>query len=230
MDQGNGKGRWIALSAELSTGSLALTFANYETEKLHRTLKNLANSGAAHEYPKHETDSVDGPQMGLLAVIAHEVGHVFYFERCLGAGFQHCGAQFHTDNWNGIGFSDRTPPRGKSFQDQNRRDKNLNLEMLATQWVGAATPDQATQLFDLYGLPPSSARWVSLLVATAPDEEFVELFELVILRNAATPLKELTIQLNPDRMVNIISSNLAKGPLSRHYEFVRKEFDKNLRY
>jgi hypothetical protein len=238
-DQGQGLGRWIALSADLWAGTDGnpSTFADYETGKLHSTLWDLATPKTdqkpktEHQYPTHQTapavaDPTTG-DLGLLAVIAHEVGHVVYFQYCQRPP-QTCTALFHSYNWLTITNPNRTRQRAVPFKSWTnwRSDRDRHLDKLAAQWI--KTPDQASQLFDLYGYGAADANWASLLAATAPDEEFVELFEFLIVRNATTPLKELTIHLTADKSVNIFGTNLARQPLAGHYDFVKKAFDPTL--
>jgi hypothetical protein len=129
--------------------------------------------------------------LGILAVLAHEFGHVYWFDSFVvdpntgapnpGGSFVNkyfCNGGFYPlGNWQGIAVALPFPN--------------------GTRWVKFADPVNYNGS-DVPGLPGTlhniyhSGNWASALAAFSPDEDFVETFELFVIWKAGLTTLEIT--------------------------------------
>jgi len=132
------------------------------------------------------------PAMSVLAVLAHEFGHVHWFDSFVptpGGSFANnfCGGIFYPSaNWQrsavGVPFSNGN--RFVSFGD-------------TLSYAGSHVPRLPGTLHSIN----SSGNWASVLAAFSPVEDFVETFELSVLMNANAGAGLTGLQINSDSIV-----------------------------
>ena len=136
----------------------------------------------------------ENPAMSVLAVLAHEFGHVYWFDSFVptpGGSFVNnfCGGIFYPSaNWqsNAVGVPFSNGSRFLFFGD-------------TLSYAGSHVPRLPLTLHSI----SSSGNWASVLAAFSPVEDFVETFELAVLMNAnANTFAGLAgIQINLDPIV-----------------------------
>jgi hypothetical protein len=112
--------------------------------------------------------------IAVLAILAHEMGHIVWWERDVGAG------DFPTISWtsksvqhgfHNFGVED---PQNPPQRPPVKADVQYDLRYL--------TPAKAAaDLQTIYG-----GEWASLFATVAPDEDFVETYKLVVLTERGT--------------------------------------------
>jgi hypothetical protein len=115
------------------------------------------------------------PAMSVLAVLAHEFGHVYWFDSFVptpGGSFANtfCGGIFYRDgNWKGspVSFPPPLPSADRFvfFGD-------------TSPYSGSRVPGLPGTLHSIYG----GGNWASVLAAFSPVEDFVETFQLSVLK------------------------------------------------
>lgn len=194
----NGK-RYIALSADLwSHGGQPQRFSDYKTGVVQRLLEWTGPTFTAMPNdPSHD------PPMTVLAVMAHEFGHVLFYDSFVPRrgttptydSTALCGANFFDQSWvmNTIPLE---PVYWRRFDDIVAWHQH-GLQI--GDFQGYADGKAVGQFYDgkgsTAGHPSSTAEWASLLAGFAPDHDFVETFELFVLVNSKTPLKSLEISI-----------------------------------
>jgi hypothetical protein len=134
------------------------------------------------------------PAMSVLAVLAHEFGHVYWFDTFVptpGGSFANnfCGGIFYPSaNWQrsavGVPFSNGN--RFIFFGD-------------TPSYAGSHVPRLPSTLHSIN----SSGNWASALAAFSPVEDFVETFELSVLMNANAGVGLAGLQINSDAIVPV---------------------------
>jgi hypothetical protein len=199
--------RYIATSQQLwyNVGQ-APPFGQFETDRLEALLQTLSPNARKYDLASY-TVNPDNGTMTVLAALAHEYGHLLWYDtfvanadgspnlggRANTAAF--CGGKFYpkgdwqypvdvpSGRW--IGF-------GEVLNQAGSTSEVLQLPGLLHHFPGYA----GDHLYNVY----SNRRWPSLLAALSPDEEFVETFQLFVLRNATTnPLTSSTIAVKGNR-------------------------------
>lgn len=233
-------GRYVALSLGLWNNSAspswtcsgrtycAPPFQTYQTGVVQALLMSLAPTVpiSATSLPTiSPSASANIPEMSVLASLAHEYGHILWYDNFVpmkgggpaalaAPGF--CGGQFYTAATAPWQYSVSVPPgRWLSF-GQIREQSPLNSTILdlpglyASNLPGLAG-DNLNRLFN-------GGQWASTLAAFSPDEDFVETFELTVLAaakpaGAAQPLlQSMVIKIpgshktySPDIFDNLVS-------------------------
>jgi hypothetical protein len=124
--------------------------------------------------------------MTVLAVLAHEFGHVLWYDTfrpTAGGPYDFdtfCDGTFFVRSWR---HTDK-PPEWRNFGDaQNSHvpsDADADVVDIALALVNQ-TPGLAGDLLER--LYRQKARWASLFAAFSPDEDFVETFKFYIVTN-----------------------------------------------
>jgi hypothetical protein len=134
------------------------------------------------------------PAMSVLAVLAHEFGHVYWFDSFVpnaGGSFANnfCGGIFYPSaNWqrNAVGVPFSNGNRFVFFGD-------------TPSYSGSHVPRLPGTLHSIY----SSGNWASALAAFSPVEDFVETFELSVLMTANAGAGLAGLQINSDSIVPV---------------------------
>jgi hypothetical protein len=240
--QDNGAGRWIAIPDAFFTsgtaGTTPITNASLhviETVILHQLLVTPTSTAlSTNTLPVYSVvpPSQDTQANGLLSLMAHEMGHVLYFEKCdlprpSPPRPGPCDT-FLNSGWRNQGVR---PPIHKFKDPFNGSPSHV---------LGEPSLDEVSQDFQqgdpeklrrIYGLRPGNKIvWADLFAEVAPDEDFVETYKLLVLKNVNTApgitapkITGLTVQFttSPTDSADIIA-NLANGNsvLSRKANFV----------
>jgi hypothetical protein len=134
------------------------------------------------------------PEISVLAILAHEFGHVYWFDSFVptpGGSFANnfCGGIFYPGaNWlrNAVGVPFSNGNRFVFFGDP-------------PSYAGSHVPRLPGSLHSIN----SSGLWASVLAAFSPVEDFVETFELSVLMNANAGAGLTGAEINSDALVPI---------------------------
>jgi hypothetical protein len=214
-------GTWLGLWKKGVQGH-APVLSKSETGRL-QALLNWTKSNSSNP-PEHVLADPDNSAMTVLAVLAHEVGHVFWYDAFVikpngdpypggPADFTHfCGGNFYTP----IGVSPGAVPQGSwllpptlpdyrwiSFGTPRNYHKadDADMTQLGFYLDHQMFPAAGDLLHGIYsgelpnGTNVQNGRWASALAAFSTDEDFVETFQLLVLRHARTPLQHLRVKI-----------------------------------
>ncbi len=214
--------RYIGLSTALwPSGGHAIPFHQYETRRLRvaldgSTLASYADTG----------DATDNPQETVLAALAHEYGHILWYDTFKPNGTYPSG-QFNPDNpsfcsgnfyvswgrpltgpgqWRKFGDIDLSAGHVTNEHTSDQTSDDVKLADLYSHISGQQSSALRNDLLNLYA---PSGRWASPLAALSVDEDFVETFELFVLRNANPPLQHLPLTLT---VANVVVPNQGDIP------------------
>lgn len=178
-------------------GQAAETYPAYETEVLNGLMKwNLPGSALRFSAPTNPNEA-NTSWMTVLAVLAHEAGHVRWYEAGARSGW---GFPYDFKRLNDCNFFD------SGWQSTSRKtliSKNRWRKFGETAATNEDTPNDhpapepglaqflrgvsdQTRLDNLALLLNGDQPWASFQGSRAPDEDFVETFKFAILTNAGT--------------------------------------------
>jgi len=196
-------GTWLGLWQK-GVGGHAPVFSKFETGRL-QALLNWTLSNSQHP-PVHDIAQPDTVAMTVLAVLAHEVGHIFWYDAFVitsdgrpnpggPADFsKFCGGTFYEPAGVGPLGSWLLPPsvpdqRWVSFGLPRNYHKADDVDMTKLGfYLDHGTFPEAGDLLHLIYSGAQNGRWASALAAFSTDEDFVETFQLYVLMHARTPL------------------------------------------
>ncbi len=218
--------RYVATSASLWQGGSAPKFIAYEKMRLMAVLQALDPINGANWFelpnlqPQFKSASPDTTVMTVLAVLAHEYGHVLWYDEFVvnpngtpnpgGAAYIQpssalfCSGGFYTPNsWGPGNDSIRVPSTrwiefGQRFPDQ-RHDPDLS-GFLRTDLSQGNFANAAKDLNAIF----LNGNLAGTLASFSAIEDFVETFEWFQLTNASPPLTDLAIQIDSLPLVNIV--------------------------
>ena len=161
--------------------------------------------------------SIDTPAMGLLAALAHEMGHIIWYssdliddDNCTIAG--DTPADFFDGSWRVANLQARFhgpgQPEPNASIHANRSDPTL-----ATIIADAQKNDSGSLATDLQTIY-SSGTWMSLFSSVAPDEDLAETYKYVVLNNAATPLQSLLVSINTATAIDVMKNATSTSQVS----------------
>jgi hypothetical protein len=218
---GDTTGEYIATSAALwPNGGSAPSISSYENGRLQFLLQHV-NPNAANWSPGPQITSAapDTPQMAVLAALAHETGHVYWYDAFVKNRGGHadlnrfCSGNFYTPgSWSHN--IDAPPGRWIEFGDRsdNQSYNPDYVSMLASALRMSNFPQAATILYQIY----QNQDLADALAAFSPDEDFVEAYQWAVLLKANPPLSSLAIQIPGSPAYDIAAGNLAnQGGLRR---------------
>lgn len=225
---GSSEGWWHQTSTgghqrivELSAALWNYTYSGYETAL---TQSLLPQSGVT--YTNANIDNVAG--MALLAALAHEVGHIRWYEWALSNPANYCSGGFF-GGWdasrtrfqppprasggyyreflnpagrNGLRPPPPPPPPGPSHQRYpyfHGPGGGPQIDDVDNAPHGASQNAVLRQLL----LPPPASPWPSLFAALSPDEDFVETYKLKVLLTASPALNSVSLAIPPYPALNI---------------------------
>jgi hypothetical protein len=199
-------GTWLGLWQQ-GVGGHAPALSKFETGRL-QALLNWKSSNA----PAVATDSdTDTAAMTVMVVLAHEIGHVFWYDAFVvksdgspnpggSSDFsKFCGGTFYTPG--GAQGSWLLPPsvpdnRWVSFGEPRNYHKADDVDMtkLGFNLDHGKFPEAGDLLHGVFaGI--QNGRWASALAAFSTDEDFVETFQLFVLMHARPPLQHLRVRI-----------------------------------
>lgn len=165
----------------------------FESDLLAALLNNLAwSSSGGVPPPRYAANpDADTTAMTILAALAHEVGHVRWYELMNpgnpGRDYNpnlFCGGTFFVNSWQTP--VRMLPPKWRAFGDWDKNNIHANLPLIATLVREIRNKDWGNAMGDLDLLYHSRQPWVSFFGALSPDEDFVETYKLYVLTNAQT--------------------------------------------
>ena len=219
-DRGNSAGEfigtWLALWQKGGHGH-APVLSKFEKGRL-QALLNWSKPG--DKPPAHELVQPDTVAMTVLAVLAHELGHVFWYDAFVvkadgspnpggPADFsKFCGGSFYEPVGVGEQGSWLLPPtvsdeRWVSFglpRNYHKAD-DVDMTKLGFDLDKGRFPDAGDLLHGIYsgqlpdGTNAQNGHWASALAAFSTDEDFVETFQLFVLMHARTPLQHSRVKI-----------------------------------
>jgi hypothetical protein len=215
-------GKYIATSAALwQGGGSAPKLGDYEFRRFRAVLQRLNPNGAnwirMPNAPRTAGATPDTPAMTVLAVLAHETGHVFWYDAFVpqrGGAINlnnFCNGNFYASgSWSNINvpagrWIDFAQPSATATRTPDLVS-SLNSHLSQNRFVEAGATLQAIL---------QNQNFASLLAAFSPDEDFVEAYQWYVLLNAATPATALTIQI-PGLPPHDIAAGIANKPALRN--------------
>jgi hypothetical protein len=203
----NSAGEFIGTWLGLWQQGHAPVLSGFETTRL----QNLFNWTSSNP-PVADYANPDISAMTTLAVLAHEIGHVFWYDAFVVNGngdtypggpgdftqFCNGNGNFYTPSVGGSWLAPPTVPTGRwvSFGDPRNYHKPDDMDM--TKLVADLNkktknyPEAGDLLHAIYsgqqldGTNTQNGRWASALAAFSTDEDFVETFQLFVLMHAQT--------------------------------------------
>jgi hypothetical protein len=189
-------GLWMNNRCEGTKKLCTVALQTYETRRLlallNRTAeKDLRPFSAEGRRPRLNLPSYaispDAPTLTVLAALAHELGHVLWWQTFVPQTQKDiidtttfCNGNFYpSGSWQGTPV-DIPPGRWLGFGEIRLQPRNSDVLLLKLS-LGSGDYSQA---FEVLHRIYSSGRWASALAAYSPDEDFVETFELSVLMNA----------------------------------------------
>jgi hypothetical protein len=190
---------YVAISAGLwnlgcPDGS-AYAYHCFETDLLNTTVNWRGVNSFPPQYSKANPEA-DNFDMTVLAALAHEVGHVRWYDIFNpdhpGQGYNpnnstFCDGGFFANSWTS---PIHKPAQWRGLGDRNQGngapDRHLNPPQISMIDRAIRTGDVPTVLMYLDELyqPDALQPWASYLGAISPDEDFVETYKLWVLTNA----------------------------------------------
>jgi hypothetical protein len=226
--------RYIATSQQLWQGGQTPLLSDYETQRL-RYLLHWPSLYVSPLYPPIFSNVVsDNRTMSLLAALAHEFGHVYWWDIFVQtpgddispSAENACPTAFYASSWqNGPAIP---PGRWINFGDASDNfhepdDVNMAIffqELFNGNQYYRAVGDLLHAIYsgDLpKGKSSANGRWASALAAYSTDEDLVETFQLEVLMNAQqTPLTSLPLTIYRERknpVTDDIPANLGSKPV-----------------
>jgi hypothetical protein len=197
-----GAGRAVALSTALWQET---SFSKYETDLMQTILpQNGAFYSGAKSCSSGTCTSVDTLTTALMAGLAHEVGHVLWYDlvsqynpstNSYSDPNSFCGGTFFPVSWQ-VPVS--PPPQWRTLltPQQRARANWPNTHKIAPHIRDIDQSGNGYYRANLtLGLFETTQPWVSVFAALSPDEDFVETYKFIVLASAAQPLNSVTITL-----------------------------------
>jgi hypothetical protein len=213
--------RYVALSLALWRGGHAPALHEFETRRLQALIGTLGTPNIP--LPEFTSADPDAPGMSVLALLAHESGHVYWYDvfvpspggaATVSTAMARCffaKAAFRYGPW--------VPP-GRWLKFGQIRDSESNAELLELPRLltPAGSARFAANVHRIY-----NGRWAGLLGAFSHDEDFVTTVELAVLLNAHPPLSKLEVKIpkgsgRPDMISNLLDGVKSTTKLGRQYE------------
>jgi hypothetical protein len=226
--------RYIATSALLWQSGAAPSFVDFQNLRLQTLLQRLNPNAAAwlslpSLKPVFSSADPNTSAMTVLAVFAHEYGHVAWYDKFVvypdgspnpgGAVYIQrssdlfCGGAFYTaGSWKAIKVPDS---RWVSFGDR------LPGQTHAPDLAGALQTDLLDGNFGQMGAGRELSTIVlnrdlaGILASFSPIEDFVEVYEWLQLRSATPPLAKLEIRVGRVLSVNLVGWLASKDGVKR---------------
>ena len=217
-------GKYIATSAGLwRNGGRAPRIGDYEAARLQVLLQQL-NPNAQNWYtppntpPQFTSVAPNTPAMAVLAALAHETGHVYWYDAFVknrGGAINlnnFCGGNFYTPgSWR---HNINIPPgRWIDFGRPSGNQTHVpDYVFMLNSALSQSNFGQAGAILYQTFQDPDLA---DVLATFSPDEDFVEAYEWYVLLNAAPPLSSLTIQISGFSPYNVAGGMANKQGVAR---------------
>jgi hypothetical protein len=230
----------IGISAQVWTILASAThppYASYENwlfSALLTPLPSAASSWASQfTYAAvPDPDPVNPNAVAALAILAHEMGHIIWFDKSVGTMTKCTKAnrpQFSLYSWPGsavvhgfrrLGQQDNAN-HNTDGPDTARISSDLRFDSPPNSGL---YPDAASDLLKIYG----SGNWASLFATVSLDEDFVETFKLWVLTDTTDniprePITALHVTIPTFNPIDILSRfNNARTKLHAKTQWIQK--------
>jgi hypothetical protein len=218
-------GLWKNNPCEGAKKVCAAPLQTYETRRLLALLdrtaeKDLRSLSAESRRPRLNLPSYaispDAPRLTVLAALAHELGHVLWWQIFVPqtrTGFMDsstfCNGNFYpSGSWQGTPV-DLPSHHWLGFGEIRLQPKNSEVLQLS-HFLRSADYSQA---FEVLHRIYANGQWASALAAFSPDEDFVETFELFVLMNAGLRQAAITTYGRARRSDNVVRDVTVSPPL-----------------
>ena len=202
--------RFIALSAGLWQGTApALPYPVFETA----VIDNLVGVSGLASYVSASNDT---PEMTVLAVMAHELGHILWWNKGLmSRACPNPPPGLNRIFWQIAWQNPAGPPPFHNFGVQFAADQRLRGPSKDDVRANAGHPGVARDLLSqIY-----RGDWASLLANVAPDEDLIETYKLAVLTSARSvgkgPLRSLVVNIPGIGSVDVIRDLFLSGDPNR---------------
>jgi hypothetical protein len=155
----------------------------------------------------------------VLAILAHEMGHMFWHDVCDGDSNQRdqrrCYAHFHKYSWQNVGDHWTLRTFGKKIPAASQlREDVVDLQRSRTA---------AAALQRVYTGTAGPIRWADLFATIAPDEDIAETYKYLALTDASDPNRPRVTSLivQGDSWSGDVVANLGKQDLCAKVQFIR---------
>jgi hypothetical protein len=222
--------RYIATSATLWQNGTAPSFNAYENMRLQAMMQKLDRTNGDNWFklsslrPQFQPASPNSTAMTLLAILAHEYGHVYWYDKFVSPP----GGPFKP---NASGFC---PPKG-FYTANSWGNGNSSINVPSTRWITFGqrlptqvhNPDLSGKLlaylsqgnFGSAGIALSdilvNAGLSGVLASFSPIEDFVETYEWLQLISANPPLTDLPVQIGNLPSFNVVRWIASKQEVKR---------------
>jgi hypothetical protein len=198
-----GAGRVVAISTILWTEG---TYSRYETDLTQSLLPSvgIAFSAAQSCSPSGACAPVDNLAMALLAALAHETGHIRWYDLVEPNPNSFCDRRFFGYSW---ALPIHSPPLDESghpfrhlltFAEREKLrfthrwfDHHKNVPLIEKIDHPERGDPPVSQM--VHQLVATASPWPSPFAAMSPDEDFVETYTFKVLTTANPPLTSATI-------------------------------------
>jgi hypothetical protein len=164
------------------------------------------------------TDADSVLSMSVLGVIAHEMGHILYYEKDV-PNWMNCGTtskRFAYGSWR---KDDSRIPRGfhgpgiefnadLTISDPESKPSGIAADL--QQNTPTHFRQAARKLQRIYGADRQPAKWADLFAVVARDEDFVETYRLMVLQRAQfAPLSSMSMSIGYSAAVPLVPIDVA---------------------
>ena len=216
--QNGDTGKYIATSAGLwQNGGPAPIFSVYETRRLGVLLSNLSQNAPNWPYPPAYVWNPDTSAMTVLAALAHELGHVYWYDAFVSQrggqvdkidtfckGKNKHSKFYSPGSWRNMIYLPLPP--GKRWIDFGEV-RNIHypdyLTYLKSDLDSANFIQSAEDIHSILQAP----NLVSVLAAFSPDEDFVETYQLKVINDTNT-FNSLVLQIYDSSHTMIYSEDI----------------------
>lgn len=156
------------------------TYTAYETWVLNQLLRNLWPRGIAYSYADPAS-----PDVAILAILAHEMGHIIWWDYRRGVGSQNCYGVYFSQfsNWPSNVINHGWHGFGVQIPNQRTADRPDLFQVIDDFQSGSPGIGIAAQhLQTIYG-----GEWASLFATVSVDEDFIETYKLRVLTDTSDP-------------------------------------------
>jgi hypothetical protein len=192
-------------------------FQTYETKRLLALLGRTAEKDPEQLFSDDQTRglslpayevSPDTPALSVLAALAHEFGHLLWWDTFVqppGSDYvtgtaTFCNSRFYPSGaWLGNSV-DLPPYHWIGFGQIRLQPKDSDVLQLQRFLHSGRYREAFDRLHRIY----SNGRWATALAAFSPDEDFVETFELFVLINAGLRQASVTTYGRVRHLDNIV--------------------------
>jgi hypothetical protein len=214
--------RYVALSLGLWRNGHAPLFLDFETRRIQALLRTFAPNVNVSKLPSFsavDPSTVNTSGMSVLAALAHEAGHVYWFDVFVGTPNGPADTTTPTSFCSGQQFYssrdwpypiDAPPGRWIDFGEMRNVDNTSDLLKLPGLLHRGHDDEWPDHIRDIY----QNDRRAGILAAFSPDEDFVKTLEAyIVVRNTISTMNSLIVTIPrrpsmhpPNYTVDVISN------------------------